>query len=321
MPAKRKHHEIIQNIEHKHCGSCKKWVVVDQFGKNVRAWDGRQSCCKRCRRMNEKQYHEETNKVALEKREKARKEAPAGVLVCLFVGCTIKDWLQPMDQFMNLHVHTHEVTKGCLTCRDKEKVKKKQRYTACQRVYNDWRKIHPCVKCMNDSNYKHNYLLIEADHIPELGKKMKRCSNFGYWATKSRGPLALKAELMKCQALCRFHHRLQTQQRRHDNGKIEKNTCKLRKRAVINKEKHKRECCLLCEQPVKEGEECGFDFDHRNSKTKFKYNGKTIGPSAFVGLPQSLFDTQWPLEQAKCDLLCVNCHGSKTNVSRDGYKK
>ena len=88
---------------------------------------------------------------------------------------------------------------------------------------------------------------------------------------------------------------------------------------VINKEKYKRGCCKLCDRVVKEGEECAFDFDHRDPKTKFNYRGKTINPSAFVYLPQALFDKQWQLEQAKCDLLCRNCHKLKDN--RDGYRK
>ena len=52
---------------------------------------------------------------------------------------------------------------------------------------------------------------------------------------------------------------------------------------------------------------------------KQSYQGKTKGPSDFVNLSDALFATQWPLEQAKCDFLCANCHALKNN--RDGYKK
>ena len=139
----------------------------------------------------------------------------------------------------------------------------------------------------------------------------------------NRGSAAQQAELMKCQALCRFHHALQTQQRNHDKGRILKKPCRLRKRAIINAEKHKRGYCSnpKCKRVLKKGEECAFHFDHRDPATKFMYNGKTKGPSKFANLSDALFDTQWPLEQAKCNLLCANCDKLKTFAFRDGYRK
>jgi len=309
MP-KRKLHEFINNIEHKHCCRCYQWKVLDQFGKDTRARDGKYVYCKACVNKKEKQRDTKT----LEKREKARKAAPTGFLVCLRTWCTVKG-LQPMDQFTHSHVRNDKTTKLCLTCRNKAKEAKNQRYAPCQKVWDDWRKKHPCVICIKDPNYKHKYLVIEADH---LGGKVKDCSRMTYWCHSQRGPDALRSELMKCQALCVFHHALQTQQRNHDNGRIQTNPCVLRKRAIINAEKHKRGCCLRCKRVLKEGEECTFHFDHRDPTTKFKRNGKAIAPSFFANLSQALFDSQWPLEQAKCDLLCANCHRLKDN--RDGYK-
>ena len=84
-------------------------------------------------------------------------------------------------------------------------------------------------------------------------------------------------------------------------------------------EKHNRGCCFLCERVLKRGEERGFDFDHLDPKTKFMYQGNTKGPSDFVGLPDAVFDKQWPLEKELVDLLCANCHALKDN--RDGYRK
>ena len=307
---KRKHHEIIQNIEHKHCGKCNKWRTLDKFGKRG---NGKYSCCKSCVNKRIKQRR----KVIKEERKKARAAAPTGFLVCLRTWCTVKG-LQPVDQFISDYVHIEEPTKYCLTCRDKLKEAKKRTEAPCQKVWDDWRKKHPCVICMNDPNHVHDPLLIEADH---LGGKVTQCSQMSYWCHSKRGPDALQAELKKCQAVCVFHHRLTTQQRDHDNGRIQTQTCVLRKRTVINAEKHKRGCCFRCERPVKEGEECAFDFDHRDPNTKFMHKGKTRGPSDFVQLSDALFDTQWPLEQAKCDLLCANCDKLKTWASRDGYKK
>ena len=316
-----KKHEFFNGIEHKYCGSCNppQWRVLEKFGKLDRAWDGYYYCCKTCVQKNSKRFWDKN----LKKRKKARGEALIGFSVCLNTYCTVKKWLQPKDQFIVSHVHTHKVTMHCLTCRDKAKVVNKRRFAACQKIWDDWRKMHPCLKCINDSNYKHNSLWIEADHVPELGKKVKNCSHVVFWSHSKRGPSAQKAELKKCQALCRFHHALQTQQRNHDNGRIQKKRSRLRKGTIINAEKHKRGCCSnsKCKRPVKEGEECGFDFDHRDPLTKFMYNGKPIDISGFVNLPNSVFHTQWPLEQAKCDLLCRNCHKLKTFANRDSYKK
>ena len=313
---KRKRGERIAHVffygnEYKPCSQCNEWKLLDQFVKDAQKWDGKQSYCKACGNKKSKEHR----KALKEKREKEREAAPTGFLVCLKHGCTVKG-LQPVDQFISPFVRNDEPTRCCLRCRNKMKEINEQRYAACQKVYDDWRKTHPCVKCINDPNYEHNYLLIEADH---LGEKVTRCSNVSYWCHSQRGPDALRDELMKCQASCKFHHRLVTQQRDHDNGRIQKQASLLRKRAIMYAEKHKRGCCLKCKRVLKKGEERAFDFDHRDASTKFKYNGNTKNPSDFVDLSDALFATQWPLEQAKCDLLCTNCHTLKGD--RDGYRK
>ena len=312
MPAKRKHHEIIQNIGHKHCGKCDKWKVLNQFGKYKLKWDGLHTVCKVCRNQRVK--------LCVQQRQKARQEASIGLSVCLFAGCIVKKWLQPVDQFIDVNVHVNIHTRHCLTCRNKIKANHKRRRAACRNVWDEWRKQNKCIECSKDPTHVHNYLVIEADHLPEFNK-VERCSAMEYWVTKSRGIPALLAELKKCQPLCRFHHALQTQQRRHSKGHVVKQASILKRRAVINKEKHKRGCCKLCERVLKKGEECAFHFDHRDPTTKFIRNGKVICPSHFAKLPQALFDTQWPLEQAKCDLLCANCDKMKTFANKDGYKK
>ena len=302
-------HQFFYGNEYKTCSCCNEWKLLDQFAKKG---NGKQSSCKSCAKKYDKQRH----KLIKEQLEKAREGAPTGFSVCVDKSC--KKGVQPVDQFIGAHVRNDEATDICKTCRNKVMEAQKRRYAACKKVWDDWRKTHPCVICSQNLKYEHNPLLIEADHLPEF-KKVARCSSMKYWCHSKRGPAAQKAELKKCQALCRFHHALQTQQRNHDNGKIEKSACKLRKRAIINAEKNKRECCLRCKRVVKEGEECGVDFDHRDASTKFKYKGKAMNPTNFVDLPDAIFDKQWPLEQAKCDLLCANCHTLKNN--RDGYRK
>ena len=308
-------HHFFYGNEYKTCSICNQWKPLDQFGKNQASWDEKRSECKPCGNKKQKQRDKQRRKVIKEQLKKEREAAPTGFLVCLNAKCTVKE-LQPLDQFIHSRVHNDKPTDICKTCRDKVREAQILWYAPCEKVYQNWRKTHPCVKCMNDPNYKHNSLLIEADH---LGGKVVKCSLTGYWSAKCRGPDALRAELTKCQAVCKFHHRLVTQQRRHDNGRIEKKKWRLRKRAIMYAEKHNRGCCLRCKRVVKKGEECAFDFDHRDPTTKFTYNGKAVHPSDFRDLPDALFATQWPLEQAKCDLLCVNCHMLKNN--RDGYRK
>jgi len=129
---KRKHHEIIQNIEHKHCGKCDKWKTLDKFGKCKRNWDGKRLCCKSCVNKKKKQRR----KVALEKRKQARENAPTGFLVCLDASCTIKG-LQTVDQFINPYVRNNTLTKICLACRKmskKKKKKTKRKQTGCKHV-------------------------------------------------------------------------------------------------------------------------------------------------------------------------------------------
>ena len=308
-------HQFLYGNKYKTCSICNEWKLLDQFGTRQASWDKKNHCCKACVKKKNKQRR----KVMKEKREKEREMAPPGFSVCLYHSCTVKELLQPLDQFISPFVRNNEPMDTCQTCRNKSKEDKEQRYAACEKVWDDWRREHPCVKCINDPNYKHNYLLIEADHLPEF-EKVENCSNHSYWSAESRGPRLQKAEVMKCQATCKFHHRLVTQQRDRDNGRILKQPCRLRKREIMNAEKHKRGCCNLCKRVVKEGEECAFDFDHRDPNTKFKYKGETKSPSKFANLSDALFDKQWPLEQAKCDLLCANCHTLKSKVNKDGYK-
>ncbi len=304
-------HKFINTIEHKYCWTCSppQWKPLDQFAK---CRDGKQSSCKACAKKKDKQHR----KVIKEKREKEREMAPTGFLVCLFAGCTVKQWLQPVDQFIHQHVRNDTHTDSCLTCRNKQIEARIRREAPCQKVWDHFRETHPCVICSQDPNHVHNPLLIEADHLPEF-KKLEACSDMRFWSAKCRGPAKLRAELMKVEASCGFHHALVTQQRSNKTNRPHV----LRRRAIINAEKHKRKCCSnpKCKRVLKKGEECAFHFDHRDASTKFMYKGKARSPSAFVDLPDALFATQWPIEKELVDLLCANCHKLKDN--RDGYRK
>ena len=170
MPRKRKRepkpHKFINNIEHKYCSKCDppQYKPLEKFHKDKQKWDG---WCYYCIVCNNK-HHVQRNGKAVEKRKRARDEAPTGFLVCLKPSC--KKGLQPVDQFIGKHVRNDEPVKYCLTCRSKQKVSNVSKLRACQNVWDDWRKTHPCLVCNQNPNYKHNYLVIEADHLPEYKK-------------------------------------------------------------------------------------------------------------------------------------------------------
>ena len=78
------------------------------------------------------------------------------------------------------------------------------------------------------------------------------------------------------------------------------------KRARINEKKRERGECLKCEMKCVEGNEFLFDLDHRDPQKK------TIKVSKLVNKSWDDFNKQFPLEMAKCDLLCCGCHWIKT---------
>ena len=47
-------HKIIDGVEHKWCGRCKRWLPLDSFGKNRIKWDGKQERCSECRAEHHK---------------------------------------------------------------------------------------------------------------------------------------------------------------------------------------------------------------------------------------------------------------------------
>ena len=113
----------------------------------------------------------------------------------------------------------------------------------------------------------------------------------------------MKKEAKKCQALCIFHHRIKSKEERRD----ETRKSKVEKRAIINEKKRERGECLKCEMKCVEGKEFLFDLDHRDEEEKI------IRVSQLVSKSWDYFNTQLPLEMAKCDLLCCGCHMIKTH--------
>jgi hypothetical protein len=140
---------------------------------------------------------------------------------------------------------------------------------------------------------------LEADH---LGDKVYKCSNYAWWSWNG-GPEALKKELEKCQPLCRFCHSLKS--------KSERNTWNqpsiIRRQKIINNEKLRVGACEGgCGRVVTPDNVVAFDWAHKKRETK------SCMISELVKKNEEYFQKQWPIERAKCKLLCCLCHRDET---------
>ena len=221
------------------------------------------------------------------------KHVPEGHREC--TGCTR---VQPEDQFRPLMARQTELTARCLTCRDSQRRSRMNPNTKtgqCRQVWFQWKKGKVCAHCGTDRQ-------IEADHC-RGGKKVKEGSHFAWWASNG-GPEAQQRELDdKCQPLCRFCHRMKNKK----GGGTCKQASKLRMQKIIKDEKLRVGACETCGRKVTPDNTQCFDWAHRDRATK------TICISALVNKSEEYFQTQWPIERAKCKLSCCLCHKDETD--------
>jgi hypothetical protein len=157
----------------------------------------------------------------------------------------------------------------------------------------DWKKAHNCKQCGTNNH-------IEADHLRD---KVKNCSSYPYWASNG-GTEALKAELAKCQALCRFCHRLKSTKERGTNTTRQRS----QQRKIIDAEKLRVGACQRgCGRKVTVENITAFDWAHMDRSTK------TTNISALWQGKKAYFKKQWPIERLKCELLCCMCHKTETD--------
>ena len=192
-----------------------------------------------------------------------------------------------------------KLTTNCSICRNtgrRTETNPTTKKGKCRALFNQWKSDHACQNCgIRDSR------LIEADHQAEF-KKVHRCSGYKWWACNG-GVEALKAELLKCKALCRFCHRLKSQAER----KKIKQASYTAKRKIVNAEKLKSGACLTCKRTVNLKNACAFDFDHINPETKRMAVAKMVLKS------WDYFNAHAKEEMRNCNLLCTNCHHVKTH--------
>ena len=254
------------------CGHCSKGYTIAPF-----------KCCPRCRRIRNESRKRKRDQIP---------DIPDGHQHC--TACW-KVW--PENHFQGLHVGRGRTTKNCQNCRSINQRQRENPNTAvnqCRQLYLDWKKAHMCKHCGTE---KH----IEADHLRD---KVKNCSSYPYWASNG-GTEALKAELAKCQALCRFCHRLKSAKERGTNasGQVR------RKYKIVNAEKLRVGACQRgCGRKVTAENLPAFDWAHMDRSTK-----TTNISTLCMKSKKAYFKKQWPIERLKCELLCCMCHKTETD--------
>lgn len=210
--------------------------------------------------------------------------------------------VKPLGEFKSIIHRRTATTVFCQRCRQLKKKNYIREYTKqgrCRKYWTEWKRIQKCVDCnMTDSR------CIEADHVKD--SKVKRVSQYSFWASHG-GIQAMKAELLKCEARCRFCHRIVTQKRNRENSTARPRPYVDKRRFLINSIKLKIGSCNVCKRPVSENTCCGFDFDHIDQSKK------KMSISRSVYLAEDAFKKVIESEIPKTRLLCANCHHIRTS--------
>lgn len=210
-------------------------------------------------------------------------------------GCTGCFRVQPESQFQPADARRTELTVLCQACRNaayRTERNPDTRVGQCRQVWLEWRERNTCARC---GTHKH----IEADH--SKGSKVHRCSDFKWWANHG-GPEAQRRELATCTPLCKFCHRIKSDEERG----TETNTSILWKRNIIDEEKRRVGACERCKLDVTPDTVMCFDWAHKDRATR------TIHIAQLVYKPKAYFLKQWPIERPKCRMLCCMCHQDDT---------
>ncbi len=292
----------------KQCSKCKKTKETSCFHKDSTRKDGLRSRCKPCRSEYKKKCHEKRKKNRLEEMD-----LPEGQKRCARPTC---NRVLPLSHFQSTVNRRTKPTTTCKKCRailKKAEANPTTKKGKCKAWWINWKQTNPCVMCEEEGEnciYPRDWRLIQADHIEPKAERKKRTgeeghglSDYPWWSCpKNGGVEGMKEEAKKCQALCIFHHKIKTKEERKEQTR--RNV--IEKLNIVNEKKCERGGCLNCERACVEGNEHLFDLDHRDE------NNKTINVSWLVNKSWPDFNSQLPLELAKCDLLCCGCHWIKT---------
>ena len=247
-------------------------------------------CCPTCRANNRKS------------KRKRKRLADEQIIPDGHKFCRTCLRIQSEDQFISRYARRKKPTSKCQDCRDSQHRSERNPETLmgqCLQVWLDWKKDNVCAHCgCSDA--------IEADHY--LGKKVHRCGDWKWWAWHG-GPEALKEELATVhQPLCRSCHRIKSKKER--NAWTQPQI--LRRQKIVNDEKLRVGTCEcggawgVCDRKVTPENVQTFDWAHKDRSTK------TIHISTLVKKSEAYFQSQWPIERAKCRLLHCLCHKAET---------
>lgn len=168
-----------------------------------------------------------------------------------------------------------------------------------------WLKNKTCVDCKNqDTN------ILQNDHIHN--NKSKKKDGTVIKRLKSNSISNLLTELKKTQPVCPVCHRIRTAAKFFNSKMPVKSLYHQNKRKelqkFVNNIKINLGKCALCKLAVEENNTHVFDFDHLITETKVD------------GVSQMVIDLKSKetikKEIDKCQLLCANCHCSKTFVEQ-----
>ena len=248
--------------------------------------------CQRCRDMAKKSHRRCKEKAA-------KRTAKEGYRICK--SCFAE---KPESQYRSCHSRRKTLTAWCATCRAKNSKSQQNETTKigkCRKVWLDWRNSHSsCQVCSYTGQ------CIEADHPFE--EKVHACSDYPWWAYNG-GPEALCRELAICRPLCKFCHRLWSQEVRG----VSENPTKTKKKAYVNKFKLKIGKCVLCERIIQgEKECCAFDLDHRAQSKKRDCIGRMVDRYSL-----NTFFSCIDEELSKVRLLCCICHHIHTKDQKE----
>ena len=292
----------------KQCSTCKQTKETSCFHKHSRKKDGLNTRCKPCMSEYKKKRREKRKKNRVEETD-----LPEGHKRCAKPTC---NQVFPISHFQSIVNRRTKLTAKCQKCRAIEKKTQENPTTKvgkCKAWWITWKQTNPCVMCEEEGencDYPRDWRLIQADHIEPKAKRKKQTGEEGHalshymWWAWNGGVEGMEKEAKKCQALCIFHHKIKTKEERKEE---ETRRCRIEKLNIINEKKRERGGCLVCERACVEGNEYLFDLDHRDE------NIKTLRVSRLVDKSWSYFNSQLPLELAKCDLLCCACHAIKTH--------
>ena len=251
-----------------------------------------------CKRMHTTKYKTcpTCRSVARKSLKKRRRLAAEQIIPDGHRLCTDCSRIQPEDQFISRYARRKKPTTTCQLCRDiqyRSKMNPETLMGQCRQVWLDWKKDKTCAHCgCSDA--------IEADHY--LGKKVRACSDYSWWACHG-GPEALKEELAKCQPLCAPCHRIKSKKERNATTR----PYILRRRKIVNDEKLFVGACECgCDRKVTPENVQTFDWAHKDRATW------TIHISTLAKKSEAYFQSQWPIERAKCRLLHNICHKAET---------